>query len=268
MKKVRLISWNVNGVRSVRSKGFLGSLLEGAPDVLCLQETKIQPDQLDEYLKGPPGYHAYWAFPQRKGYGGVATFTREEPRNVQYDLGESGLDLEGRVIAAEYPEFTLFNVYFPNGKASQGRLDYKMAFYDVFLEHADSLRRAGRKIVVCGDVNTAHQEIDLARPKENSKVSGFLPIERAWIDRFVSHGYVDTFRYFSQEAGQYTWWDMKSGARSRNVGWRIDYFFVSEDLLPSVSASTIMSDVMGSDHCPIALDLKFDQPPGQAPSAP
>jgi exodeoxyribonuclease-3 len=166
-------------------------------------------------------------------------------------------DLEGRVIAAEYPDFILFNIYFPNGKASQERLDYKMAFYDVFLEHADSLRKAGRKIVVCGDVNTAHQEIDLARPKENSKVSGFLPIERAWIDKFISHGYVDTFRHLHGDEVQYSWWDMKTGARARNVGWRIDYFFVSEDLLRSVAASFMMSDVMGSDHCPIALDLEL-----------
>ncbi len=258
MKHVRLISWNVNGIRSVRSKGYLDVVLEGRPDTLCLQETKIQPDQLDDYLKNLPGYHGYWAYPEKKGYGGVATFSRSEPVSVGYDLGESRLDMEGRVIAAEYPEFTLFNVYFPNGKASQERLDYKMAFYDAFLEHADSLRKAGQKIVVCGDVNTAHNEIDLARPKENSKVSGFLPIEREWIDKFISHGYVDTFRRFNNEPGQYTWWDMKSGARARNVGWRIDYFFVSEDLLPSVEASFIMSDVMGSDHCPIALDLRLD----------
>jgi exodeoxyribonuclease III len=258
MKNVRLISWNVNGIRSVRAKGHLESLLAGKPFALCLQETKIQPDQLDGYLKAPPSYHVYWAFPQRKGYGGVTTFSREEPLSVGYDLGKSGLDMEGRVVATEYPGFTLFNIYFPNGKASQERLDYKMAFYNAFLEHADSLRRAGKKIVVCGDVNTAHNEIDIARPKENSQRSGFLPIERAWMDKFVSHGYVDTFRHFNKEPGQYTWWDMKTGARARNVGWRIDYFFVCEDLLPAVTASFIMKDVMGSDHCPIALDLKVE----------
>jgi exodeoxyribonuclease-3 len=258
MRQLRIVSWNVNGVRSVRSKGFLESLLAGGPDIVCLQETKIQPEQLDDYLNGPPRYRAYWAFPQRKGYGGVATFSVEKPVSVSYDLGESGLDIEGRVIAAEYLDFTLFNVYFPNGKASQERLDYKMAFYDVFLEHADALRKAGKKLVICGDVNTAHNEIDIARPKENSKVSGFLPIERAWMDKLVSHGYVDTFRHFNKEPGQYTWWDMKSGARARNVGWRIDYFLVSKDLLPAVTASFMMKDVMGSDHCPIALDLKLD----------
>jgi exodeoxyribonuclease III len=214
MRKIRLVCWNVNGVRSVKSKGFLEGLLKGAPFALCLQETKVQLDQLDGYLKAPPGYHVYWAFPQKKGYGGVATFSREEPLGIRYDLGKSGLDMEGRVIAAEYPWFTLFNIYFPNGKASPERLKYKMDFYDAFLEHADSLRKAGKKIIVCGDVNTAHNEIDIARPKENSKRSGFLPIERAWMDKFVSHGYVDTFRHFSREPGQYTWWDLKTGARA------------------------------------------------------
>jgi exodeoxyribonuclease-3 len=257
MKRLRLISWNVNGVRSVRSKGFLTNLMEGKPDIVCLQETKIQPDQLDDYLKGPPGYRAFWAFPERKGYGGVATFSREEPRDVHYDLGENSLDMEGRVITAEYPEFVLFNIYFPNGKANQERLDYKMAFYDVFLEHADALRREGRKIIVCGDVNTAHNEIDIARPKENSNRSGFLRIERDWMDKFESHGYVDTFRRLHGDEVQYTWWDLKTGARARNVGWRIDYSYVSEDLLPSVAGSFMMSDVMGSDHCPIALDLEI-----------
>ena len=258
MRQLRIISWNVNGVRSVRSKGFLEKLLAGGPDIVCLQETKIQLDQLDDYLKEPPRYHAYWAFPQRKGYGGEATFSVEKPVNVRYDLGGSGLDIEGRVIAAEYPWFTLFNIYFPNGKQGPERVSYKMAFYDAFLKHADSLRKAGKKLIICGDVNTAHNEIDIARPKENSKVSGFLPIERAWMDKFVAHGYVDTFRHFNQEPGQYTWWDMKTGARARNVGWRIDYFFVSDDLLPAVTASFMMKDVMGSDHCPIVLDLKLD----------
>jgi exodeoxyribonuclease-3 len=256
MRQIRIISWNVNGVRSVKNKGFLEKLLSGGPDIVCLQETKVQPEQLDDYLKSPPRYHPYWAYPQRKGYGGVATFSVDKPLIVGYTLGESKLDLEGRVIAAEYPEFTLFNVYFPNGKQGPERLKYKMDFYDAFLEHADALRKKKIKLVVCGDVNTAHNEIDIARPKENSKVSGFLPIERAWMDKLVAHGYVDTFRHFNKEPGQYTWWDMKSGARARNVGWRIDYFFVSEDLLPAVAASFMMSDVMGSDHCPIALDLK------------
>ena len=253
---MKLLCWNVNGIRAIKNKGFLEWLQRESPDILTVQETKANLEQLDTDLKEPQGYLTFWNFPERKGYSGVAIFTKETPLSVRYDLGETGLDLEGRVIIAEYPEFTLMNIYYPNGKKDQERLDYKMAFYDVFLEYADTLKAAGTKLVICGDLNTAHNEIDLARPKENSKVSGFLPEERAWMDKFVSHGYVDTFRHFNKEPDQYTWWDMKSGARERNVGWRLDYFFVSEDLLPSVTQAFIMSEIMGSDHCPVGLILK------------
>ena len=256
MKETKLLSWNVNGIRAVRGKGFLDWLQRESPDILCLQETKVQLDQLDAGLKEPAGYHTYWNYPERKGYSGVAVYSQEAPLRVSNDFGSRGIDLEGRVIIAEYPGFTLFNIYFPNGKQGPERLNYKMTFYDTFLKHADARKDAGEKLVICGDVNTAHQEIDLARPRENSKVSGFLPEERAWIDKFVSHGYVDTFRYFHEEPGQYSWWDMKSGARARNVGWRIDYFFVSENLRPAVTAAFIMPEVMGSDHCPIGITLK------------
>jgi len=258
MKETKLLCWNVNGIRAVRNKGFLDWLSGESPDILALQETKALPEQLDADLLEPAGYRTYWNYPERKGYSGTAVFTKDEPLRVWYDFGTSDLDLEGRVIVAEYPGFTLFNVYFPNGKKDRERLDYKMAFYDVFLDYADSLKNAGKKLVICGDVNTAHREIDLARPKENSKVSGFLPIEREWIDKLLSHGYADTFRRFNAEPDQYTWWDMKSRARERNVGWRIDYFFVSEDLLPSVKSAFIMPDVTGSDHCPIGIVLETD----------
>ena len=258
MAEIRLLCWNVNGIRAVKNKGFLDWLNSESPAILAVQETKAQPEQLDDNLKSPAGYYTYWNYPDRKGYSGVALYTREKPMKVSYGFGDSKLELEGRVIEAEYPGFTLFNIYYPNGKKDQERLDYKMAFYDEFLKYADSLRAAGKKLVICGDVNTAHNEIDLARPKENSKVSGFLPIEREWMDKLISHGYVDTFRQFNQEPGQYTWWDMKSAARARNVGWRIDYFFVSEDLMQSVKDALIMPDVTGSDHCPISLVLELD----------
>ena len=186
----------------------------------------------------------------------MAVFCREEPLNVTYDLGAAELDIEGRVLVTEYPEFILFNIYFPNGKRDQERLNYKMYFYDVFLDYADSLKAEGKKLIICGDFNTAHKEIDLARPKANETVSGFLPMEREWIDKFIAHGYVDTFRRFNQEPGQYTWWDFKSGARARNVGWRLDYFFVSENMLPAVAEAFIMPDVMGSDHCPVGIVIK------------
>ena len=256
MRALKLLSWNVNGIRAVKGRGLLEWLSRESPDTLCLQETKARPEQLDADLLKPEGYHTYWNYPERKGYSGVALYTKEEPRHISYDLGDTSLDIEGRVIVAEYPEFTLMNVYFPNGKKNQDRLDFKMAFYDVFLNYADKLRASDKIIIVCGDVNTAHKEIDLARPKENSKVSGFLPIERRWIDDFLAHGYVDTFRQFNQESGQYSWWDMKSGARARNVGWRIDYFFVSKDLLPSLTGAFIMPEIMGSDHCPVGITLK------------
>jgi exodeoxyribonuclease-3 len=258
MPEKKLLCWNVNGIRAIKNKGFFDWLDKESPDILCLQETKAQPDQLDADFKEPRGYRTYWACPEKKGYSGTAVFTREEPREVRYDFGAAGLDIEGRVIIAEYPAFTLFNVYFPNGKSGPERLKYKMDFYEVFLKYADALKDAGKKLVICGDVNTAHREIDLARPKANSTVSGFLPEERAWIDKFISHGYADTFRRFNQEPDQYTWWDLKSGARARNVGWRIDYFFVSENLLPALTGAFIQPGVMGSDHCPIGITLKID----------
>ena len=256
MKEKKLLCWNVNGIRAVRGKGFLEWLYRESPDILCLQETKAHPEQLDKDLLEPEGYHAYWDYPERKGYSGVATFTREEPLRFQCGFGVAGFDTEGRVIITEYSEFILLNIYFPNGKKDESRLRYKMDFYDVFLQFVESLKPKYENLAICGDFNTAHKEIDLARPKGNEKVSGFLPMERAWIDKFVAHGYVDTFRHFNKEPKQYTWWDFKSGARQRNVGWRIDYFFVSENLLPSISHAFIMPEVMGSDHCPVGIILK------------
>lgn len=255
MKGLKLLCWNVNGIRAVKRKGFLEWLQKESPDVLCLQETKVHPDQLDEDLKEVKGYFTYWNQPERKGYGGVATFAQEQPLGVRYDFPAGSLDLEGRVIVTGYSGFTLFNVYFPNGKQGPERLKYKLDFYEAFLQYADSLKAKGEKLIICGDVNTAHNEIDLARPKENAKVSGFLPVERAWMDKLVAHGYVDTFRHFSKEPQQYTWWDIKTGARERNVGWRLDYFFVSEDLMTSVKKAFIMPEVTGSDHCPVGIIL-------------
>ena len=255
---MKILCWNVNGIRAVQGKGFLEWLYRESPDILCLQETKAHPEQLDKELQEPHGYHAYWNYPERKGYSGAVIFTREEPLRVQYSFGVAGFDTEGRVVITEYSEFVLLNVYFPNGKKDESRLRYKMDFYDVFLQFVGLLKPKYEKLVICGDFNTAHKEIDLARPRENEKVSGFLPMERAWIDKFVAHGYIDAFRHFNKQPNQYTWWDLKSRARERNVGWRIDYFFVSETLLPSVSKAFIMPEVMGSDHCPVGIILKID----------
>lgn len=259
MTRIRLLSWNVNGLRSVHKKGFLEWFAQERPDVLCLQETKASEDQLPMDLRQVTGYHAYFSSAERKGYSGVALYTRVEPRAVERGFGIPEFDCEGRILIAHYPDFVLLNIYFPNGKLSEERLRYKMRFYDAFLEFADDLTARGRNVVVCGDVNTAHTEIDLARPRENSTVSGFLPEERAWMDRFVGHGFVDTFRMFNREPGHYTWWDTMTRARERNVGWRIDYFFVNEGLTSRVVNATILPEVMSSDHCPVGLELEVGQ---------
>ncbi len=256
--QIRLLCWNVNGIRALAKKGFFDWLRQESPDILCLQETKVQQEQLTDDLVDMNGYHTYWNFPDKKGYSGVATLCKEKPLRVQNGFGIEEFDREGRMIVSEHPGFTLMNVYFPNGKMGPERLQYKLDFYNVFLDFAAGYRRDGHKLIICGDLNTAHKEIDLARPKANSKVSGFLPVEREWIDKFISHGYVDTFRHFNKEPDQYSWWDLKTGARQRNVGWRIDYFFVSQDLLPAVQSAFIMQEVTGSDHCPVGIDLGLD----------
>jgi len=257
MKELKLICWNVNGVRAVAGRGLLRPVYLESPDVLCLQETKVQADQLTPEIAEPKGYHAYWNYAPRKGYSGVVTFSKEIPDKVQLGLGIPEFDGEGRAVITRYPEFTLMNIYFPNGKKDGTRLKFKMDFYEAFLGLVDPLISTGEKIVACGDFNTAHKEMDLARPKENSKVSGFLPMERAWMDKFVDHGFVDTFREFNQSPGQYTWWDLKTRARERNVGWRIDYFFVTRNLLPWLASGFIMPEITGSDHCPMGITLRI-----------
>jgi exodeoxyribonuclease-3 len=252
---MKIISWNVNGIRSVAKKGLIDWINAGQPDVLCLQETKASPMQLEKAILEIPGYSSWFSSAEKKGYSGVALYSKIEPLSIVYGMGIPRFDSEGRMIIAEYDEFFIFNVYFPNGKQSQERLDYKMEFYDAFLETMKNYLMKGKGIIVCGDVNTAHTEIDLARPRENEKVSGFLPMERAWIDRFLTAGFVDTFRMFIKDGGHYTWWDMKSGARSRNVGWRIDYFFSDAAFSKKIKSAFILQDVMGSDHCPIGVEI-------------
>ncbi|HNV47157.1 MAG TPA: exodeoxyribonuclease III [Spirochaetota bacterium] len=250
------ISWNVNGIRAISKKGFADWLRAEGPDVLCLQETKAELEQFPKDVLAVEGYHLYASSAEKKGYSGTATFTKVEPEKVEYGIGEKRFDSEGRFVITHYEKFILFNIYFPNGGASTERLQYKLDFYDAFLEYIDALVKKKKNVVFCGDVNTAHREIDLARPKENEKNSGFMPIERAWIDRAVERGWVDTFRMFNDKPEQYTWWDYKTKARERNIGWRIDYFFANKGFADAVMASTIMPDVEGSDHCPVALELK------------
>jgi exodeoxyribonuclease III len=249
MKNMKILCWNVNGIRAVHNKNILDSIFELKADIVCLQETKASEDKLAQGIREKPGYGSYFSSGEKKGYSGVAIYTMIPPVSIMKGFGINRFDNEGRILIADY------HIYYPNGKASAERLAYKMDFYDAFLEYADRFKDQGRNLIICGDVNTAHKEIDLARPKENEKVSGFLAEERAWIDKFLSHGYVDTFRIFNHEPGQYTWWDQKSRARDRNIGWRIDYFYVNEGFKEKIKNSYIMPDIMGSDHCPIILEF-------------
>ena len=254
---MRLLSWNVNGIRAADKKGLFNLFKSESPDILCIQEIKASPDQFPPHLRNTPGYHIYINSAERKGYSGVATFAKEQPLSVKNGFGIEKFDKEGRVVITEYPSFVLFNIYFPNGKRDDERLNYKLDFYDTFLSYADNLKAEGKNIVVCGDFNTAHKEIDLANPKENEKYSGFLPVERAWIDTFIDHGYVDTFRHFHKESDQYSWWAYRTNARERNIGWRIDYFFVNKEFMSKVKNAFIMQNVLGSDHCPVGIEIEL-----------
>ncbi len=254
---MKLLCWNVNGFRAVIQKGFYDWLEQCNADIIGLQETKLQQTHEQDYTTLPAGYTPVWlSSTVKKGYSGVACFYKNAPLSISYDLPNERYKGEGRLIQLEYPDFYYFNIYFPNGGMGPERLEYKLGFYDAFLEYAESLRKT-KPIVVCGDFNTAHKEIDLKNPKQNSEISGFLPIERAWVDTFINHGYVDTYRMFDQSEEKYTWWTYRFGARKRNAGWRIDYFFVSEELKNNVKHAWIDADVMGSDHCPIGLEIDF-----------
>jgi len=252
---MKIISWNVNGIRAAERKGFLGWIEKENPEIVCVQETKANPSQLNSGLLEPSGYRTFWASAEKKGYSGVAVFTSREPVSAQEGLGIERFDREGRTLILDYGEFVLLNLYFPNGGRDKQRVPFKLDFCEEFLNTVDRFRNAGKKVLICGDFNTAHREIDLARPKENVGSTGFLPEERAFLDRFVARGYVDTFREFNDDPDQYTWWDYKTFARRRNIGWRLDYFFATENLVPSLTSAFILSEVMGSDHCPVGVEL-------------
>jgi len=256
---VKILSWNVNGYRAALKKGFGEFLLSSKADIVGLQEVKACPDQLADADREFKGYGSAWNCAERKGYSGVAAFFRKQPLDYTNGFGVPRFDSEGRVITLAYEDFYLLNVYFPNGGQGPERLKYKLEFYEAFLEHVEQLRKEGKAVIFCGDVNTAHNEIDLARPKENVENSGFMPVERAWLDKITAKGWVDTFRHFHPEPDQYSWWDYKTRARERNVGWRIDYFFIDREHLPLVKDAFILPEVQGSDHCPVGvtLDLKL-----------
>ncbi len=251
----KLYSWNVNGLRAAERKGFLDWLAGTGADVVAVQETKARPEQLSGALLDPPGYQAAWCSAEKKGYSGVGTYSRLQPRRVRTGLDDARFDHEGRVLITEYEPFVFFNIYFPNGGRGPEWVAHKLAFYRRFLEVARGYMNAGRAVIMAGDVNTAYAEIDLARPKENVRTSGFMPEERAALGEFFAAGLVDTFRHLHPDMVKYTWWDMVTRARERNVGWRLDYFLVSDDLKDRVVAAEVHDDVPGSDHCPVSLTL-------------
>jgi len=255
---MKIVSWNVNGLRSLANNNYWESFLNSAkPDIFCFQETKANPDQLSEEFLSPAGYSAFFSSCQiRKGYSGVALYSKIKPLSVINGMGIEEFDQEGRFIGAEYEDFWLINAYFPNGGQGPERLDYKMRFYDAFLAFAEKLHKQ-KSVIFCGDVNTAHEEIDLARPKENEGTTGFLPDERAWIDEVVAAGYVDSFRHLHPNTKDaYSYWDTFTRARDRNVGWRIDYFFVAQEFMNHIQKAEIHPDIYGSDHCPISVTLR------------
>ncbi len=258
-KRIKLVSWNVNGLRAVVKKGFGDIFKAMDADIVALQETKLQASQLTAEMTEMDGYQSYFSHAAvKKGYSGVAVYTRLTPQRVGHGMGIPRFDDEGRILELDFGAFIFFNVYFPNGQMSEERLQYKLEFYQAFFDYLTSYRDAGRKLIVTGDFNTAHNEIDLKHPGPNAKRSGFLRIERDWLDRIVPDGYVDTFRALYPDTVKYSWWSYRFNARKTNAGWRIDYFFVTRELLDAgwVDDAFIDNDVVGSDHCPVGLVLR------------
>jgi exodeoxyribonuclease-3 len=259
-KRMKLISWNVNGLRAIVKKDFFSQIDQMDADILAIQETKLQASQLTDAMQHIEGYQSYWSHASvKKGYSGVGIYSRIEPRTVKTGIGIPRFDDEGRILEMDLGDFIFFNIYFPNGQMSEERLQYKLDFYENFFEYTDGYRQQGRRLVITGDYNTAHNEIDLKNAKANEKTSGFLRIERDWLDKIIANGYVDTFRYFYPDTVKYSWWTYRFKARDRNVGWRIDYFFVTEDLIENghVKEAFIDNDIFGSDHCPVGIVLEF-----------
>jgi exodeoxyribonuclease-3 len=258
--RISLISWNVNGLRAAIKKDFFGSFKQLDADIVALQEIKLQQPQLTPELTDIPGYASYWSHATvKRGYSGVAAFTRIKPEGVKHGIGEARFDNEGRILELDFGDFVFFNVYFPNGQMSEERLQYKLDFYEAFFKYTDAYKNQGRSLVITGDYNTAHNEIDLKNPKANENNSGFLKIERDWLDRIIENDYVDTFRYLNPDTVKYSWWTYRFKARDRNIGWRIDYFFVTRDIIDKgwIKETIINNDIYGSDHCPIGLVLEI-----------
>jgi len=254
---MKLISWNINGYRAIIKKGFFEFINKEKPEILALQETKVCIEQLKPNDYNIKDYHFELNCAQKKGYSGVACFYKNIPLSTNKGMGIKEFDNEGRVLQLEYPNFYFMNIYFPNGGMSDERLKYKLDFYEYFLQYIEKLRKNKKPIIFCGDVNTAHNEIDLARPKENENNTGFLKVEREWLDRIEQLGWIDTFRYLYPNKIAYSWWDYKTKARERDVGWRIDYFFINKEFINILKDAYMLKDVYGSDHCPIAIDVEL-----------
>lgn len=252
---MRFVSWNVNGIRAAQKKGFIDIVNDLQADIFAVQETKAQPEQLSDELKNIDGYQSYWHSAVKKGYSGVGTYTRVTPINVIEGLGNDKFDSEGRVLTLEFDDFYFINIYFPNSGNELKRLDFKLKFNQNLQSFIGSLKDK-KSVVVCGDYNVAHKEIDLKNPKNNVKNAGFTPEEREWMDKFIASGYVDTFRMFDPSEGKYTWWSYRFNSRAKNIGWRIDYFCVDSDSVHRIKQAEILSDIMGSDHCPVTLEFK------------
>jgi len=253
---MQITTWNVNGLRAALGKGLLDWVQAQAPEALCLQEVRARREQIDEAaLNRLEANFVHWTWNpgERPGYSGVVTLAKQEPLAVQLEIGAPEFDLEGRLICTHHPHFLLFNIYFPNGGRDHSRVPYKLAFYQRLLDVCDELHARGEQIILCGDFNTAHQEIDLRNPKQNENNTGFLPEERVWIDRYLEHGFVDAYRSLYPERVEYTWWTYRMNARARNVGWRLDYFLVSQGLMERVRDVVVHDEVLGSDHCPVTL---------------
>lgn len=252
---MKITTWNVNGIRAALGKGMRDFILLSQPDIVCLQEIKARPEQIDDSLREIPGYTSIWNPAQRPGYSGVAVYTKIPPHETVLGLGEERFDVEGRVIRMRFEKFTLYNIYFPNGQRGKDRVDYKLEFYACLLEECRRLLEKGENVIITGDFNTAHNDIDLANPKENEKTSGFLPEEREWIDIYLKNGFKDVFRELYPDVVKYTWWTYRVNARARNIGWRLDYYLTSDSFTADVKDVIVHDGIMGSDHCPVSLIL-------------
>ena len=252
---MKIITYNLNGIRAAMSKGLIDWISQVSPDVLCVQEIKANPDQVGVFEFEELGYHHYWYPAQKKGYSGVAIFTKQKPKHIEYGCGIKEYDDEGRILRIDFEEFSVMSVYHPSGSSGDLRQAFKMEWLEAFLNYINQLKATYPNLVICGDFNICHKAIDIHNPKSNANTSGFLPEEREWMEQFINSGFVDSFRYFNQEPHQYSWWSYRAGSRAKNLGWRIDYNFVTDNLKNRSSRSVILPSAIHSDHCPVLLEM-------------